>query len=121
MAEFEVKTDRIGQTSIANNGQEMTLIGYRNCQDIDVRFEDGTIVRHRTYNSFTRGRIKNPSSKIKTGLKRKANNGQMMEIIAWRSKVDIDVRFEDGTVVYNKAYTNFLKGSIRNPNRGTKK
>ena len=35
---------RIGETVIANNGLKATLIDYRRSDDIDVRFEDGTIV-----------------------------------------------------------------------------
>lgn len=48
----------------------------------------------------------------RVGEKKIANNGIMMEIIAYRNANDIDVRFQDGTVVLNKSYAAFHKGSI---------
>ena len=35
----------------------MTIIAYRNSNDIDIQFEDGTIVQHRDYRSFSEGCI----------------------------------------------------------------
>lgn len=53
--------NRVLETNIANNGQVMTIIEYRNCNDIDIEFEDGTIVKNRTYRRFKEGKIKNPN------------------------------------------------------------
>lgn len=39
----------------------MQIVGYRNCEDIDVRFEDGTILHNVQYGNFKRGTIKNPN------------------------------------------------------------
>ena len=47
-----MKTDRLGKTNIANNGQIMTIIKYRGCYDIDIQFEDGTIVKNKGYKDF---------------------------------------------------------------------
>jgi len=44
-----------------------------------------------------------------------ANNGLVMTIIAYRDKDDIDLQFEDGTIVYNKNYFDFRKGQIEHP------
>lgn len=55
------KKDRIGETRINNNGEEMRIIRYGGAKDIDVLFiKDGTIVEHRAYNNFKKGKIKNP-------------------------------------------------------------
>ena len=43
-------------------------------------------------------------------------NGQIMTIIAYRNAVDLDVQFEDGTIVKNKQYDKFKKGQIKNLN-----
>lgn len=40
----------------------------------------------------------------------------MMTIVAYRSSADIDVQFEDGQTVTNRAYANFIKGTIGHPN-----
>ena len=36
--------DRTGETKTTRHGQVMTIIKYNNCHDIDVEFDDGTIV-----------------------------------------------------------------------------
>ena len=112
--------DRIGKTTTANNGIKMTIIEYRNCSDIDVQFEDGTVVKHKTYNNFIKGEIANPVAnnvyhkrlKNRTGETSIANNGMQMTIIAYRKAEDIDIQFEDGTVVKHKTYNNFIKGDV---------
>ena len=38
----------------------MTIIRYGGARDIDVRFNDGTIVEHKRYNDFLKGKIRNP-------------------------------------------------------------
>ena len=37
---------KVGESIIKNDGQKMTIIAFRNPKDIDVRFDDGTIVQH---------------------------------------------------------------------------
>lgn len=56
-----MKTYRVRESNIANNGQTMTIIGYKNWNDIDIRFEDGTIVKNRGYSAFKSGKIRNPN------------------------------------------------------------
>ena len=38
----------LGETRIMNCGMEATCIAYRGTHDIDVQFEDGTIVEHKS-------------------------------------------------------------------------
>ena len=54
------KLDRTGEVGYNNDGERMTIVRYVNNVDIDVQFEDGTIIEHRTYNRFKTGNIKNP-------------------------------------------------------------
>ena len=54
------KNDKVvGEVGYNNNGERMTIVRYGNAKDIDVRFEDGVIVEHRTYKNFKVGKIKN--------------------------------------------------------------
>lgn len=53
--------NRVGQEALNNQGCMMTVIAYRNHKDIDVQFEDGTIVTNREYGDFKKGSIKNPN------------------------------------------------------------
>ena len=116
---------RMGEKNIANNGLEMKIVAYRRSDDIDVEFSDGTIVEHKRYKSFREGKIANPNypnakayqAKQKhLGERVQSSCGMWMELIAYRRNEDIDVRFDDGTVVRNKTYCNFLRGGIQNPN-----
>ena len=54
------KKDRTNESILNNNGERMVIIRYGNCDDIDVQFDDGTIVEHRIYGHFKKGNIKNP-------------------------------------------------------------
>ena len=114
---------RLGEEGMANNGQKMKIVGYNNSCDISVEFEDGTVVSGIFYSAFKHGKVRNPNfdnrKKImyeRIGEERLSVTGQKMKIIEYKNFEDIDVEFEDGTVVYHRSYNNFKKGSIRNPN-----
>ena len=52
--------DRTGEIGYNNQGEKMTIIRCRGCEDIDIEFEDGIIVYNKDYNNFKNGRIKHP-------------------------------------------------------------
>lgn len=119
---------RKGETAYNSDGLKMTCIEYRLANDIDIQFEDGTILRHKDYYTFKNGNYRNPNyiktkpikpAKTKlthTGESIIAKNGMKMTIIDYRSSKDLDVQFEDGTIVKNKRYQHFKNGEINNPN-----
>ena len=111
---------RLGETRMMSCGMKSTIIRYGNNRDIDVRFEDGTVVAHKTYNAFKKGKIANQNIKIfaevRLGETRMMNCGMKATIIRYNMVRDIDVRFEDGTVVVHKTYNAFKKGEIANQN-----
>lgn len=50
------------------------------------------------------------------GERKVANNGLMMEIVAYRGKEDIDIKFlKDGYTVTHKSYNHFQQGCVRHP------
>lgn len=53
--------NRLGEKAINNQGLKMWIKEYRNCDDIDVIFEDKTIVKNKQYSKFKNGSIKNPN------------------------------------------------------------
>lgn len=120
-----IKSSCFGQTIMQNCGMNATCISYRNARDIDVRFEDGTIIEHRDKGGFYKGNIQNPNLKRRmSGLIEKAsclgeerlmNNGMKAVCIAYRGWNDIDVRFEDGTIVEHRKKGDFLIGNIQSP------
>ena len=112
--------DRLGETRMMNCGMEATIIRYNTNKDIDVRFKDGTLVKHRQYREFKKSEIANPNIKAsaenRLGETKMMNCGMEATIIQYKNAMDIDVRFEDGTVVKHKSYSKFKKGEIANPN-----
>lgn len=133
------KIERIGETRMMNCGMEATIISYRKSKDIDIRFKDGIIVTNKDYRNFLIGNIKHPNMRKKRkksnpygnyvneklhlqavarhlGEVSKNKNGQMMTIIEYRKYENIDVQFEDGTIVKHARYDAFKNGSLLNPN-----
>lgn len=112
--------NRLGETRMMNCGMKATIIRYGNAGDIDVRFEDRAIAKRKGYREFKKGKIANPN--IKTSAENCLGETQMMNcgmkatIIRYNGVRDIDVRFEDGTIVGSKTYNAFKKGSIANQN-----
>lgn len=111
-----------GMVNMMSNGMQATIIAARSVCDIDVEFEDGSIAKNKALSSFKTGNICHPSKKQgRKGETRMMNNGMQATIIAYRSSRDVDIRFEDNTVVLNKDYHAFEKGNVRNPNLVNKK
>ena len=54
---------RLGETSISNSGELMTIIEYRDAKDIDVKFANGGVKQHVLYQNFKAGLVRNPLSK----------------------------------------------------------
>ena len=54
------KNNGVGEIGYNNQGEKMTIIRYRDYEDIDIQFEDGVIAYHRSYNNFKNGRMKHP-------------------------------------------------------------
>ena len=40
---------KLGESNVANNGMNMTIIAYRGTADLDIQFEDGIIVCNKSY------------------------------------------------------------------------
>lgn len=112
----------LNQTCKMNNGMMATCIAYRKSNDIDIEFEDGVVVEHVQKQHFVRGNVKHPNVNLNSvkascvGLTVRMNNGMNATCIVYRNEKDLDVQFEDGTVVYNKRKGNFLRGEVDNPN-----
>lgn len=122
----KAKTERKNQVAKAANGQSMTIVEYRNTNDIDVLFEDSTMVMHTSYKQFLKGEIANPKvpvgsyshhAKIKKNRINETitnkKNGLKMTIIRYENAHNIDVKFENGIIVLGKTYANFKTGQIK--------
>ena len=121
----QLAKERIGQEKISNAGQKMKIIAYRAYDDIDVEFEDGGIAYHMSYGHFINGEMQSPNTPFyKTkyhdkliGSTSMTIMGEIITLVAYRSKTDMDVQFEDGTIVTIKNKSQFTSGLVKNPNR----
>ena len=108
--------NRLGETRMMNCGMEATIIRYGSAKDIDVRFEDRAIAKRKGYREFKKGEIANPNIKTsaenRLGETRMMNCGMKATIIRYENNTDIDVCFEDGTIVEHKTYNSFKKCGI---------
>ncbi|MEE3344581.1 MAG: hypothetical protein VZS44_10845 [Bacilli bacterium] len=112
-----VFTKRLGETNISTNNELMTIINYRNVRDIDVKFEDNTIVTHKTYNAFKNGHILNPNYYKKQYIHtfNMANCGVKMSVIDYCTSDDINIEFETGYKKEHTTMTLFNLGKISHP------
>ena len=121
------KTSLVGYSKIMNNGMLATVIADRGANDIDIQFEDGTIVHHKRKNNFNKGIVANPSigrnaTKLKmsslVGQSNTMKNGMLATVIEDRGRNDIDIQFEDGTIVEHTRRDRFITGDVANPTLG---
>ena len=108
--------DRTGEERVMNNGQKAIIIYYNNSKDMDIQFEDGKIVENVIYQHFVKGSVKNPNYVEELNEWKEMNNGQKAKVIAYRGVNDVEIEFEDNTIVTNRSLNTFRKGSVRNPN-----
>ena len=104
---------RLGEKRTMNCGLHAEIIRYGAYADIDVRFENGYIARHAAYKEFVKGSIRPPFDRV--GETNIMNNGLKATIIAYRKHIDMDVRFEDGSVAEHIEYRNFVEGRVARP------
>lgn len=111
------KINYIGACKRMNNGQLATVIEYRNSKHMTVQFEDGTIVNDVYKVHFDAGKVSNPNYYRLSRISEvnRMSNGQLAKVVEYRSSSDIDVEFEDGTIVNNVRYDHFKSGAIANP------
>lgn len=100
----------------------MTIIAIRNKNDIDVVFEDGSISYHKQYGSFKRGNIGHPNIRIQKELYIKLTTewvsntkGDKARVLEWRSHKDMDIVFEDGTILRSISHEVFRRGNFLHP------
>lgn len=107
--------DRVGATSVANcNGMKMTVIAYRGATDLDIQFEDGQCVYHKSWWCFVAGKIKYPIEAF-IGMSKQMRNGHICTITDVRGYEDFDVIFDNGVKNVHQNMSNFKRGVVGFP------
>ena len=107
---------KLNQTKIDVMGQKMTIIGYRNNTDIDVMFDSGEIIKHTTLAKFNKGTVKNNKKKNIVGKSNTMKYGENATCIRDDGWDNIDIKFDDGSIVRHISRRTFFNGKIENPN-----
>ena len=62
------KNNRVGEKHITNEGYTIEIVEYFNWRNCTVRFNDGTLVKNRTYQNIVNGEISHPYHKSVYGI-----------------------------------------------------
>ena len=112
------KGQRLGQKVLNREGFVMTIVKYRKNDDIDIEFEDGSMLYNKQYSNFIRGLYKKPLE-ARVGLTFTSHQGCVYKIISILKEngvVRYLVEFQDD-YKYKKVsdWRECRKGSINNP------
>lgn len=115
-------SERLGEIQEMNCGLKAEIIEYNSYSDISVKFENGKIRQHITYKSFLKrcitpeGRIQGRNKLIanskKIGEMREMKCGLVCFITKYTNAKDINISFQDGTIIEHTTYEMFKKGEI---------
>lgn len=111
----------IGEKFKMENGEVATIIDANGPSDLTVKFDNGSIVKHWTYANFASGRIQKDTSRkthagrkfYRIGEEQMMTSGEIAKIVKYLNNGNIDVQFEDGTIVQNRTYQAFKTGHIK--------
>lgn len=123
---IEGKINRyIGRERKSRDGYTAKVIQYKNSNDFTIEFEDGTTKHFSSWKNFNKGnftyerknnyQISDGEIENRKKITIKNKEGYSMRLFAWRSYLDVDVIFDDGSIVYNKSYDILQSGAIRHP------
>ena len=109
------KNDRVGETNKNKQGENMTIVEYKDANNIIVEFGDGER-KESNYKSFKEGSLLHPSYNYNRIGEVKINYfGSKMIIIGYRKAIDIDVYFPEYNWKVKTTYNNFLNGDLKCP------
>lgn len=116
VASDKARKEEIYRKTVANfQGLTMRIKEYRGTKDVDVVFDDGTVIKHRTFDMFNRGKVRNPNWNACIGKTFTARNGlTYVPIRCHGYNTKIEVVFEDGEHAFASA-GEVREGIVRHP------
>ena len=118
----KLKDYRLGEEKRQSCGLMAKIIEYPSASDMKVQFEDGKIINHVSYYSFSQGTLNynkqdmpEMAKNYRVGEKIVCSNEMVSTITAYRNSQDIDVQFDDGLKVEHISYARFFQAGVPHP------
>lgn len=96
--------NKLGETKLMNCGMKATIIRFNSNSDLDVEFEDGTIITNRIYSDFDRGMISPNKYILINGHRIRANTLDKMK--SANPNLDFDFSTFNGKTIYATCISN---------------
>ena len=109
-----IYNSRIGESKQMNNGEYATIISYKNYNNISVEFDDGTVRKNASYDSFKKGILRKTNCNVSIGAKNVTHEGYTIEIIKCEDN-RITVKFLETGNIKEVDKSMFRKKNIKNP------
>ena len=113
--ELEYTMPHIGEEYFSNSGDHAIIVRYIGANDVWISFDDGyvkkTSMRNLKGGSFCRYG-KKEFKEMRMNESKRMNNGMIATIIEYRNANDIDIQFENGTIIQHRKYCHFINGEI---------
>ncbi|MCI6017881.1 MAG: hypothetical protein MRZ59_03400 [Clostridiales bacterium] len=119
------KTSFVGQSKLQKNDMMATIIRYEGYKDVDVQFEDGTVVKHIRIDRWRNGTVQNPNkTSVKDkyiGLTKIMNCGLKATVIEYKDCKNVTVQFEDGLIKSGVRSDHFMNGNVGHSSDNSKR
>lgn len=109
------KEEHIGERMTSRSGKEMEIVRYINVFHVVVRFLEDNVETTTDYQAFRSGLVRHPDDKSFEGKTALSKEGEVIRVLTYRDKTDMDVIFEDGTTVEHVTLSAFSRGWITRP------
>lgn len=116
MAKFK-GSEYLNKKYTMKDGNIVTIIKYNGYTNVDIEYEDGTVLKNRKVNCLKRGKIEKPINRV--GEVYSLNQGYTAKILEYDSYNTYKILISDGTILENLQYNQIKKGTVENPNHRT--
>lgn len=110
------KEKRLGQINLTKQGHKITIIEYKNYNNVIVQFNDDPNVKKITsYRHFLDGNVMLPKN-YRVGMSKINKQGCLMRIIEYNNATDVIVEFEDDNHTQKHiTWSMFKNNTVHNP------
>lgn len=115
LAEWSYEKNKIKPTEIKAGSEQKVWWHCKKCGHDWQATPYAHILAH-TGCPYCANQVLSYTKQKREGMEVMSKAGQRMKLIRYRKAIDVDIQFEDGTIIEHRNFFNFLKGAIKNPN-----